>query len=104
MRMLAQVREGPELVGLSRYFEGRVGQRVHFPNYLRPETLPKRRQSRRFQAPTGQVPVQETIMRWYGHRGMDLPEECMRCHCGKELERCETSCNVKSIGGWTGLW
>ena len=30
-------------------------------------------------------------MRWYGHRGMDLPEEYMRCHCGKELETYEQS-------------
>ena len=37
----------------------------------------------------------ETIMRWYRHKGMDLPEEYMRCHCGQWQEtydhfmRCE---------------
>ena len=89
VHMLAQVRGGPEVVALSRYLQGRVGQQVHFPNALGPETLPKRLQNRRLQAITGQVPVRETIMRWYRHRGMDLPEEYMRCHCGKELETYE---------------
>ena len=75
--MLAQVRGGPEVVELSEYVEGKVGQQVHFPNVLGPETLPKRVQTRRLQAITGQVPVRETIMRWYRHKGMDLPEEYM---------------------------
>ena len=77
------------MVTLSRYLEGRVGQQVHFPKVLRPETLPKRLQTRRLQAITGQVSVREMIMRWYRHRGMDLPQEYMRCHCGKELETYE---------------
>ena len=81
VHMLAQVRGGPEVVDLSEYLEGKVGQQVHFPNVLRPETLPRRLQTRRLQAVTGQVPVRETIMRWYGQKGMDLPEEYMRCHC-----------------------
>ena len=62
-----------------------MGQQVHYPNVLRPKTLPQTLQTRRLQAVTGQVPVRETIMRWYRHRGMDLPEEYMRCHCGREL-------------------
>ena len=72
VHMLAQVRGGPEVVELNEYLEGKVGQRVHYPNVLRPESLPKRLQTRRLQAITGQVPVRETIMRWYRHRGMDL--------------------------------
>ena len=75
VHMLAQVRGRPEVVELSGYLEGKVGQQVHFPNVLRPETLPKRLQTRRLQAVTGQVPVRKMIMRWYRHRGMDLPEE-----------------------------
>ena len=71
------------MVKPSEYLEGKVGQRVHFPNVLRPEALPKRLQTRRPQAITGQVPVRETIIRWYGHKGMDLPEEYMRCHCSR---------------------
>ena len=66
-----------------------MGQQVHFPNLLRPETLPKRLQTRQLQAIGGQVPVRETIIRWYRHRGMDLAEEYMWCHCGKELETYE---------------
>ena len=95
VHMLAQVRGGPEVVELNEYLEGKVGQRVHYPNVLRPESLPKRLQTRRLQAITGQVPVRETIMRWYRHKGMDLPEEYMRCHCGQAQEtydhfmRCE---------------
>ena len=86
VHMLAQVRGGPEVVELNEYLEGKVGQRVHYPNVLRPESLPKRLQTRRLQAITGQVPVRETIMRWYRHKGMDLPEEYMRCHCGQGQE------------------
>ena len=67
----------------------KVGQRVHYPSVLRPETMPKRLQTRRLQAITGQVPVRETIMRWYRHKGMDLPEEYMRCHCGQGQETYE---------------
>ena len=70
--MLAQVRGGPEVVELNEYLEGKVGQRVHYPNVLRPERLPKRLQTRRLQAITGQRPVREKIMRWCGHKGMDL--------------------------------
>ena len=71
---------------LSRYLEGRVGQQVYFLSVLSPEALSKRLQTRRLQAITGEMPVRETIMRWYRHRGIDLPEEYMLCHCGKELE------------------
>ena len=39
--MLAQVRGGPEVVELREYFEGKVGQRVHFPILLKPETVPR---------------------------------------------------------------
>ena len=77
------------MVELNEYLEGKVGQRVHYPNVLRPETLPKRLQTRRLQAITGQVPVRETIMKWYRHKGMDLPEEYMRCHCGRGHETYE---------------
>ena len=42
VHMLAQVRGRPEVVELSTYLEGKVGQQVHFPNALRLETLPKR--------------------------------------------------------------
>ena len=83
VHMLAQVQGGPEGVELSEYLEGKVGQRVYFPNVLRPETVPKRLQTRRLQVITGPVPVRETIMRWYRHKGMDLPEEYMRCHCDR---------------------
>ena len=83
VHMLAQVRGGPEVPELNEYLEGNVGQRVHYPSVLRPEKMPKRLQTRRLQAPTGQVPVRETIMRWYRHKGMDLPEEYMRCHGGQ---------------------
>ena len=89
VHMLAHVRGGPEVVELNEYLEGKVGQRIHFPNVLRPESLPKRLQTRKLQAITGQVPVRETIMRWYRHKGMDLPEEFMRCHCGQEQETYE---------------
>ena len=89
VHMLAQVRGGPEVVELSRYLEGKVGPQGRFCNVLRPETLPKRLHTRRLQAVTGQVPVRETIMRWYRHRGMDLPEEYIRCHCGSKLETYE---------------
>ena len=37
VHMLAQVRGGPEVVELNEYLEGKVGQRVHYPNVLRPE-------------------------------------------------------------------
>ena len=83
------------MVELNEYLEGKVGQRVHYPNVLRPEKLPKSLQPRGLQAITGQVPVRETVMRWYRHKGMDLPEEYMRCHCGRGQEtyahfmRCE---------------
>ena len=89
VHMLAQVRGGPEVVEVSRYLEGKLGQHVHFPNVSRAETLPKILQTGRLQAVTGQVPVRETIMRWYRHRGMDMPEEYMRCHSGHELETYE---------------
>ena len=89
VHMLAQVRGGPEVVELNEYLEGKVGQRVHYPNVLRLGLLLKRLQTRRLQAITGQVPVRETIMRWYRHKGMDLPEECMRCHCGQGQETYE---------------
>ena len=89
VHMLVQVRGGPEVVELSEYLEGKVGQQVHFPNVLKPEELPKRLQNRRLQAITGRVPVRETIMRWYRHKGMDLPGEYMRCHCGPGHETYE---------------
>ena len=89
VHMLVQVRGGPEVVGLSRYLKRRVGQQVNFHKVLRPETLPKRLQTRRLQAITGHVPVRETIMRWYRHGGIERPEEYMRCHCVKELETYE---------------
>ena len=71
------------MVELNEYLEGKVGQRVHYPNVPRPESLPKRLKTRWLQVITGQVPVREKIMRWYRHKGMDLPEEYMRCHCGQ---------------------
>ena len=89
VHILAQVGGGPEAVELNEYLEGKVGQRLHYPNVLRPETLPKRMQTRRLQAITGQLPVRETIRRWYRHKGMDLPEEYMRCHCGGGQETYE---------------
>ena len=89
VHMLAQVRGGLEVVELNEYLEGKVGQRVHYPNVLRPEMLPKRLQTRRLQAITGQVPVRKTIIRWYKHKGMHLPEEYMRCHCGRGQETYE---------------
>ena len=89
VHMLAQVRGGPEVVELKEYLQGKVGQRVHYLNVLRLETLPKRLQTRRLHAITGQVPVRETIMRWYRHKQMDLPEEYMRCHCGRGQETYE---------------
>ena len=89
VHVLAQVRGGPEAVKLSGYLYGKVGRQVQFPNVLSPETLPKRLQTRRLQAVTGQVPVRKTIMKWYRHRGMDLPEECMQCNCGPKLEMYE---------------
>ena len=46
-----------------------MGQRVHYPHVLRPEMLPKKKETRRLQAITDQVPVRETIMRWHGHKG-----------------------------------
>ena len=103
VHMLAQVRGGPEVVELSGYLEGKVGQQVHFPNVLRPATLPKRLLTRRLQAVTGQVPVRETIMRGYRHRGMDLPEEYMRCHCGRELELYEHFMQCQRYRGLDGL-
>ena len=87
VHMLAQVRGVPEVTELSGSLESKVGQRVHVSNVLRPETLPKRLQTRRLQA--------TEIMRWYRHKRMDPPEEYMRCHCGRgqqtyeHLMRCE---------------
>ena len=89
VHMLAQVRGGQKVVELNEYLEGKVGQRVHYPNVLKPETLPKRLQTRRLQAIVGQLPVRETIMRWYKQKGMDLPEEYMICHCGRGQETYE---------------
>ena len=89
LHIVPQVRGGPEVVTLSTYLEHRVGQHVHLPNLLRPETLPKKLPTRRLQAITGKVPVRETILRGYRHRGLDLPEEYMQFHCGKELETYE---------------
>ena len=89
VHIVAQVRGGPEVVELNEYLEGKVGQRVHYPNVLRPETLPKTLQTRRLQAITGQLPVRETIMRWYRHKGIDLPEEYMRCHARRGQETYE---------------
>ena len=102
VHMLAQVRGGPEVVELSRYLEGKVGQQVYFPNVLKPETLPKRLQARRLKAVTGKVPVRETIMRWYRHRGMNLLEEYMRCHCGRELETYEDFMGCERYRGMEG--
>ena len=102
VHMLAQVLGGPEVVELSGSLGGRVGQQVHYPNVPRPETLPKRMQTRRLQAVTGQVPVRETIMRWYWHKGMDLPEENMQCHCGCELETYERFMQCERYGGMEG--
>ena len=102
MHMLTQVRGGLEVVALSRYWEGRVGQQVHFANVLRAEALPKRLQTKQLQAITGEVQVRGMIIRWYRHRGMDLGEGYMRCHCGRQLEtyehfmRCE---QCKEIDG-----
>ena len=89
MHMLAQVIAGPEVVALSRSLVGRVGQQVHFYNVLRVKTLPKKLQTRSLQAITGHVPVRDSIMRWYRHSSMELPEKYMLCHCGKELEMYE---------------
>ena len=58
-------------------------QQVHFPYVQRPDTPPRRLQTRLLQAVTDPVPVQEMIMRWYRHQGMDLRDEYMRCHCGR---------------------
>ena len=46
VHMLGQVRGGPEVVELSEYLEGKLGQRGHFPNVLKPETLFQRLQTR----------------------------------------------------------
>ena len=106
VNMLAQVPGGPEVVELNEYLEGKVGQRVNYPSVLRPETLPKRLQTRRLQAITGQVPMRETIMRWYRRKGMDLPEEYMRCHCGRgqksyeHFMRCEQYKGIKEPLVW----
>ena len=89
VHMLAQVRGGPEVVELREYLEGKVGQQFHFSNVLRPETPPKRLQTRRLRAVTSQVPVRERIMMWYRHKGMELPELYMRCHCGRGQETYE---------------
>ena len=102
VHMLAQVRGGPEVVELNQYLEGKVGQRVHYPNVLRPGSLPKRLQIRRLQAITGQVPVRETIMRWYRHKGMDLREEYMRCHCGQGQETYEHFMRCEQYKGIEG--
>ena len=47
VHMLAQVRGGPDVVELNEYLEGKVGQRVHYPSVLRPETLPKKAANQR---------------------------------------------------------
>ena len=88
-----------EVVELNEYLEGKVAQRVHYSSVLRPETMPKRLQTRRLQAITGQVLVRETIMRWYRHKGMDLPEEYMRCHCGQGQETYEHSMRCEQYKG-----
>ena len=41
INMLAQVRGAPEVLTLCRYLEDRVGQSVHFPNYLVHRHCPK---------------------------------------------------------------
>ena len=104
VHMLAQVQGGPEVVELSEYLEGKVGQQVHFPNVLRPESLPKRLPIRRLQAVTGQVPVRETIMRWYGYSGMDLWRSACDATAADSWKRMSTSCYVSGIGGWRGQW
>ena len=99
-------RGGPAVVELSEYLEGKMGQRVHFPNVLRPDTLPKWLQARRQQAVTGQVPVRDTFMRWYRHKSMDLLEEYMRCHCDRGQEtyehfmRCEQYKGIEELLVW----
>ena len=62
----------------------------------------KRLQTRRLQAVTGQVPGRETIMRWYRHGGMDLPEVYMRCQCGRELETYEHFMRCEQYRGMEG--
>ena len=89
VHMPAEVRGGPESVELSEYLEGKFGQRVHFPNVMKPEMLFKRLPTTRLQAITTQVPVRESIMRWYRHKGMDLLEEYMRCQCDRGQETYE---------------
>ena len=42
VHMLAQVRGGPEVVELNEYWKGNVGQRVHYSNVQRPDSLPKK--------------------------------------------------------------
>ena len=66
-----------------------MGQPVHFPKVLKPESLARRLQTSRLQAIMCQVPVRDTITRWYRHTAMDLSEGYMRCHCGEELEMYE---------------
>ena len=106
VHMLAQVRGGLEVVELNEYLEGKVGQRVHYPSVLRPETMPERLQTKGSRAIMGQVPVRETIMRWYRHKGMDLLAEYMRCHCGRGHEkyehfmRCEQYKGIKEPLVW----
>ena len=38
-------------------------------------------------------------MRWYRHKGMDLPEEYMRCHCGQGQETYEHSMRCEQYKG-----
>ena len=89
VHMLAHLRGGREVVALSRYLEGRVRHPVDFPNALRPKILPRSLQTRRLQSIKGQVPVRETIMRWYRHTGMGLREEYRWCNCVKEPQTYE---------------
>ena len=97
VHMLVQVRGGPEVVALSRYLEGRVGQQVNFPHVVRPGTLPKKAASQAAPGNHGSIASDGGNHEVIQHGGMELPEEYMRRHCGKELDRTSTSCNMSSI-------
>ena len=67
VHMLAQVRGGPEVVELNEYLEGKVGQRVHYPNVLG-------------------MDLPEEYMRCHCGQGQETYEQFMRCEEYKGIE------------------
>ena len=90
VHMLAHQRGGPRMQWVDEYLRGKAGvSSIRYPNPLKPEDLPKHLQARGLQALTGQVPVRDTVLRWYRHLEIAVSEEYGMCHCGQARETYE---------------